>query len=57
VVQAEVEGAWDRLTTENQQQYADFEGFRRAFEALFGFGIEGIDYSAPTEIDRPIPGL
>lgn len=53
-VQAEVDEAWGKLTTATLQEYADFEGYQRAFAALFGFGIDGVDYGAPTEVDRPL---
>ena len=53
-VQAEIDAVWDRLDTANLQEYADYEAYQRAFEALFGFGIEGIDYTAPTEVDRQL---
>ncbi len=53
-VQAEVNELWAQLTTENLQQYADFEGYQRAFEALVGFGFAGVGYDAPTETDRPL---
>jgi enoyl-[acyl-carrier protein] reductase/trans-2-enoyl-CoA reductase (NAD+) len=53
-VQAEVDAVWDRLSTENLRDYADYEGYQRDFQALFGFGIDGIDYDAPTEIEREL---
>jgi len=53
-VQAEVNALWDILTTGNLQQHADIEGYQRTFAALFGFGIDGVDYDAPTETDRPL---
>ena len=53
-VQTVVNNLWDKLTTENLQQYADFEAYQRTFAALFGFGIDGVDYDAPTETDRPL---
>jgi enoyl-[acyl-carrier protein] reductase/trans-2-enoyl-CoA reductase (NAD+) len=53
-VQAEIEAVWDLLSTETLQEHADYEGYRRAFHAIFGFGIPGIDYDAPTEVDRPL---
>jgi enoyl-[acyl-carrier protein] reductase / trans-2-enoyl-CoA reductase (NAD+) len=53
-VQAEIDAVWDRLDTANLQEYADYEGYQREFQALFGFGIDGIDYGAPTEVDRQL---
>jgi len=48
-VQAEVTAAWQNVTTENLREVSDFAGFQHAFRALFGFEIEGVDYSAPVE--------
>ena len=53
-VQVEVARRWREVTTERLEELADYSGYQRAFEQLFGFSIEGIDYSAPTEVDRPL---
>ena len=49
-VQREVFGVWDKITTENLGQLADFAGYKKEFLKLFGFGVEGVDYSKDSEI-------
>ena len=51
-VQVEVARRWRQVTTERLGELADFAGYQRAFEQLFGFAVEGIDYEAPTELHR-----
>ncbi|MGC1934610.1 MAG: bifunctional NADH-specific enoyl-ACP reductase/trans-2-enoyl-CoA reductase, partial [Candidatus Acidiferrales bacterium] len=51
-VQAEVTSLWPRVTTENLRDLSDFAGFQRNFRALFGFEVDGVDYSAPVETLR-----
>jgi enoyl-[acyl-carrier protein] reductase/trans-2-enoyl-CoA reductase (NAD+) len=50
-VQAEVERLWPEITTENLFELTDFAGFKREFRHLFGFEVEGVDYSQPVETD------
>ncbi len=49
-VQDRVKALWDDVTTETLGELTDFEGYRREFLKLFGFGIEGVDYEADVEI-------
>ena len=56
-VQAEVLRRWPSLSTETLGELTDFAGYQRYFEELFGFGVEGVDYAAPTEVNRQIPQL
>jgi enoyl-[acyl-carrier protein] reductase/trans-2-enoyl-CoA reductase (NAD+) len=51
-VQAEVSARWPKVTTDNLDELADFEGFRKDFLKIFGFGIDGVDYEADVPIDR-----
>ncbi|MEZ4503715.1 MAG: trans-2-enoyl-CoA reductase family protein [Dehalococcoidia bacterium] len=53
-VQAAVAEAWARVSTENLREISDYDGYQADFQRLFGFGVEGIDYSAPTEVHRPL---
>ena len=53
-VQARVAAIWERIGTGNLEQLSDYRGYRRDFEQLFGFGVEGVDYAEPTELDRPL---
>jgi enoyl-[acyl-carrier protein] reductase/trans-2-enoyl-CoA reductase (NAD+) len=38
------------LSTENLTELTDFEGYRKEFLKLFGFGRADIDYSAEVEV-------
>jgi enoyl-[acyl-carrier protein] reductase/trans-2-enoyl-CoA reductase (NAD+) len=51
-VQTEIERRWERVSTENLHELSDFVGFQREFRRLFGFDVDGVDYEAPTEINR-----
>ena len=50
-VQAEVLQLWDRVSTENIDEISDIAGFRREFNNLFGFDVDGVDYEAATETE------
>jgi len=50
-VQAEVSLLWPQVTSENLLEISDFAGFDRGFKNLFGFDVEGVDYSKPVETD------
>jgi len=52
-VQSAVRQLWPQVTTENLGELSDIAGFRRDFNQLFGFDVEGIDYDAPVETDVP----
>ena len=54
-VQEEVVGRWAAVTTETLDELTDYAGYRRYFEGLFGFGVDGVDYSQPTEVNRQLP--
>ncbi len=53
-VQNAVMELWPRVTTENLAELSDIAGFRRDFNNLFGFDVEGVDYERPTETDVPL---
>ncbi len=53
-LQAQIASIWDGLTTENFRAQSDYEGYQRTFHQLFGFEVPGIDYAAPTEVNRPL---
>ena len=53
-VQTAVDKLWEEVSSDNFNSLADFEGYQSDFHALFGFGIDGIDYEAPTELERPL---
>jgi len=53
-VQDEVGERWPRIATENLRELTDFEGFERDFLALYGFGVDGVDYEQPVEMEREL---
>jgi enoyl-[acyl-carrier protein] reductase/trans-2-enoyl-CoA reductase (NAD+) len=56
-VQAQVAQLWDGISTENLRERSDFEGYRREFLQLFGFGVDGVDYEADVDPEVSIPNL
>ncbi len=48
-VQADVAKIWSQVNSENLRELTDFAGFQRDFRRLFGFEVEGVDYSEPVE--------
>lgn len=47
--QARVSDMWPKVTTENLREISDFDGYRKEFLKLFGFGLSGVDYEAPVD--------
>lgn len=56
-VQALVGERWDKVNTENLAEYGDFEGYQSSFLRLFGFGLEGVDYSTDSDPGIGVPSL
>ncbi|OGT25912.1 MAG: trans-2-enoyl-CoA reductase [Gammaproteobacteria bacterium RIFCSPLOWO2_02_FULL_42_14] len=56
-VQAGVEKLWSTVNTDNIQSITDIAGYRRDFYRLFGFEVDGVDYSADVNIDVKIPSV
>ena len=56
-VQEAVASIWPNVTTENLRDVSDFDAYQKEFLELFGFGLDGIDYSEDVEVDRPIRSL
>lgn len=50
-VQADISALWPQIDSENLREFADFAGFQREFRSLFGFEVEGVDYSQAVETD------
>jgi len=48
---------WTEVNTENLSELGDFEGYQSSFLRLFGFGLEGVDYSAETDTAIGVPSL
>jgi enoyl-[acyl-carrier protein] reductase / trans-2-enoyl-CoA reductase (NAD+) len=53
-VQVVVAESWEQLSNETMPHLADWDGYKQDFEKLFGFGVDGVDYDAPTEVDRSL---
>lgn len=51
-VQKAIEEIWPKINSENVFELSDAEGFRKEFFKLFGFGLEGVDYSKDVDIKR-----
>jgi enoyl-[acyl-carrier protein] reductase/trans-2-enoyl-CoA reductase (NAD+) len=56
-VQAEVTQLWEQITTENINELADLEGYRREFFQLFGFEMQGVDYDVDVDPEVQVPHL
>ena len=53
-VQKAVFDVWPHVTTETLEAHGDFAGYQSDFLKNFGFGLAGVDYEQPTEVERPI---
>jgi enoyl-[acyl-carrier protein] reductase/trans-2-enoyl-CoA reductase (NAD+) len=53
-VQMETYEIWKKINTETLKSLSDYEKFKTEFRNLFGFEVEGIDYSQPVEIAESI---
>ena len=56
-VQAIVAERWAAVDTGNFQELGDFESYQSSFLRLFGFGLEGIDYTADSDISIKVPSI
>jgi enoyl-[acyl-carrier protein] reductase / trans-2-enoyl-CoA reductase (NAD+) len=56
-VQAAVASAWEKVETSNLRELGDFDGYQASFLRLFGFGLDGVDYSADTDTATAVPSL
>jgi enoyl-[acyl-carrier protein] reductase/trans-2-enoyl-CoA reductase (NAD+) len=48
-LQAEIESVWAKVTTDNLGELSDFAGYKQEFLRLFGFCVEGVDYSQDVD--------
>ncbi len=46
----EVTELWNKFSQDNFKECADLDGYWEDFYALFGFGIDGVDYEADVEV-------
>jgi enoyl-[acyl-carrier protein] reductase/trans-2-enoyl-CoA reductase (NAD+) len=56
-VQAKVAALWEVATTENLSEIGDLAGYKSDFLNLFGFGFEGVDYTADVNEVVEVSGL
>lgn len=49
-VQTEVMDIWEKLCSDNLLEMADTEGYWNDFYNMFGFRVEGVDYSLDVEV-------
>ncbi len=56
-VQELVGQRWEQVNTENLSELGDFAGYQASFLRLFGFGLEGVDYSADSDTATAVPSL
>jgi enoyl-[acyl-carrier protein] reductase/trans-2-enoyl-CoA reductase (NAD+) len=56
-VQKLVDQRWKEVNTENLAELGDFDGYKSSFLRLFGFGLEGVDYSLDTDVTVGVPSL
>ena len=50
-VQCEVTDRWEKIDDGNINILSDLEGYKSDFLKLFGFGVDGVDYSKDVEIE------
>ena len=53
-IQAEVQELWASIATDNLDTHADIDGYFSDFYRLFGFGADGVDYTADTDPVRTV---
>jgi enoyl-[acyl-carrier protein] reductase / trans-2-enoyl-CoA reductase (NAD+) len=56
-VQKPVIDNWQKVSTENLSELADFSGYQASFLRLFGFGLDGINYHADTDTATKVPSI
>jgi len=56
-VQNEIEKRWPVVSNENLEDLADIKGYWKDFYNLFGFEVDGVDYSADVSPDVPVPSV
>jgi enoyl-[acyl-carrier protein] reductase / trans-2-enoyl-CoA reductase (NAD+) len=56
-IQEAISTLWEQATTETLPNIGDLAGYKKDFLNLFGFGVEGVDYSAEENELTMIHGL
>ena len=47
--QAKIEALWTQVSQDNFHELSDYAGYHADFLKLFGFGVEGVDYTADVD--------
>ena len=56
-IQAAVAEAWQQVNTDSLSAYADLPAYREGFLRLFGFEVDGVDYSQDLDPAVAIPSI
>jgi enoyl-[acyl-carrier protein] reductase/trans-2-enoyl-CoA reductase (NAD+) len=56
-IQAKIKTLWKSATTENLTEIGDLAGYKQDFLNLFGFGFQGVDYTAEANEMTLIPSI
>ncbi|MGL2964683.1 enoyl-ACP reductase FabV [Flavobacterium sp. RSB2_4_14] len=56
-VQDRIKTLWEKATTENLTEIGDLAGYKQDFLNLFGFGFDGVDYTADTNEMVLVPSI
>lgn len=56
-VQTEIEKRWPVVCSENLEELADIKGYWKDFYNLFGFEVDGVDYTAEVSPEVSIPSI
>jgi enoyl-[acyl-carrier protein] reductase / trans-2-enoyl-CoA reductase (NAD+) len=54
-LQRDIAAGWSQPTERLLDGIADLDWFRREFWRLYGFGVTGVDYGLPVEVEVPWP--
>ena len=53
-IQNGVKEIWPKIDSASLRELSDFDGYQKEFLKLFGFGLDGVDYAAPTQLERDL---
>ena len=56
-IQKSIEEIWNKISTDNVYELSDLAGYRHDFYKLFGFEVDGVDYSQDVDIDVKIESI
>ena len=56
-VQQEVKKIWEKINTNNLEDFADLKGYKKDFLNMFGFAFENINYDEDVDVNVKIKSL